>query len=32
MPSLADNTPNTVLEALALRIPFIASRSAARQS
>ena len=26
MPSLADNTPNTVMEALALRIPFIASR------
>jgi O-antigen biosynthesis protein len=26
MPSLVDNTPNTVMEALALRIPFIASR------
>jgi glycosyltransferase involved in cell wall biosynthesis len=26
MPSLADNTPNTVMEALALRIPFLASR------
>jgi O-antigen biosynthesis protein len=26
MPSLADNTPNTVMEALALGIPFIASR------
>jgi O-antigen biosynthesis protein len=27
MPSLADNTPNTVMEAIALRIPFIASRA-----
>lgn len=26
IPSLADNSPNTVYEALALRIPFIASR------
>ena len=26
MPSLVDNTPNTVMEALALRIPFITSR------
>jgi O-antigen biosynthesis protein len=27
MPSLADNTPNTVMEATALGIPFIASRA-----
>jgi glycosyltransferase involved in cell wall biosynthesis len=27
MPSLADNTPNTVMEATALDIPFIASRA-----
>jgi glycosyltransferase involved in cell wall biosynthesis len=27
MPSLLDNTPNTVMEALALGIPFIASRA-----